>query len=307
MPPYNCIVVLGPTASGKTKLACQLAAALNGEIVSLDSRQIYKHLNIGTGKDLHEYKLDDQYIPYHLIDICDPNEQFYLHQFITELRVAFDQIRSKNKLPLLCGGTGLYLDALRKDFSFTQVEENAELREELADLSKEKLQERLLKFSTQLIKHVDQNSKKRLIRGIEVATQLSNQNLQIRNPTSIYQPYYIGIDISTEERKQNIQIRLNSRIANGLIEEVEMLLKIGLSHERLQHLGLEYKFVSLYLQGNISKDELLSQLKTAIYQFSKRQMTWFRKMEKEDVKIHWIKAGQCIQEFTEDWKRTHFS
>ncbi len=294
---YNCIVVLGPTASGKTRLACSLAHALNGEIISADSRQVYSHLNIGTGKDLEEYIVKGVKINYHIIDICDVHEQFYLHQFIQASENAFGLICAKKKLPIICGGTGLYLDSLRKDFSYTQIKEDAELRKELETLSKEELILRLKKFPSKLTAHVDNDSKKRIVRAIEVAEFLNqNPDKIVTEKEKIFRPYYIGINVNVEERKKAISERLTARINNGLIEEVKVLLDKGISHERLVFLGLEYKFVSFFLQNRISKLELYQQLETAIFQFSKRQMTWFRKMEKEGVKIHWIKKEEMEKE-----------
>lgn len=292
---FNCLVVLGTTASGKTRLACQLAYYLNGEIISADSRQVYKQLTIGSGKDLDEYLIHDKKIKYHLIDIIAPEEQFYLHQFIAELKNSFDKITSEHKLPIICGGTGLYLDALRKDFSLTQIKENEALRTELTPYSKEALILRLKKYPREYIQHVDIHSIKRLIRGIEVAEHLQQHQIAPVAFKSPYKPYYIGINIDIEERKRLISQRLLHRINTGLIEEVSQLLENGITHERLQLLGLEYKFVSDYLQKKLSKEELIRHLQTAIFQFAKRQMTWFRRMEKDGVHIHWINKTDSLE------------
>lgn len=288
MSAFNCIVVLGPTASGKTAFACHLAHALTGEIISADSRQVYRGLDIGTGKDLHEYVVNGHQIPFHLLDVAEPGEQFYLHNFMQQLHTAFTSIRARHKWPIVCGGTGLYLDALRKDFSLTQVPEDFELRAELEKLTKHELEAQLKKFTEDLVAHVDTTSRKRLIRGIEVASHLQTHPSLLNKRELPYRPLYIGIEVAAEERKQRITTRLQQRLDNGLIEETEQLLRQGLSHQRLQQLGLEYKFVSLYLLGEISRAELFTHLQTAIFQFAKRQMTWFRKMEKEQVPIHWI-------------------
>lgn len=288
MKAYNCIVILGPTASGKTHLACELAYVLNGEIISADSRQVYKNLDIGTGKDLEEYLVKGQQIPYHLIDVAEPSAQFYLHEFTEKLKQAFVEILSKNKLPIICGGTGLYLDALKKDFSFTQIKENEVLRKELELKTKEKLLERLESYPAEFTKQVDRNSKKRIIRGIEIAEHFSKKGNQLSKADLPYKPYYIGINTDVEERRKRISERLRQRLDEGLITEVEMLLASGISHERLNLFGLEYKFVSSYLKKEITKEELFTRLQTAIFQFAKRQMTWFRKMEKEGVEIHWV-------------------
>ncbi len=292
----NCLVILGPTASGKTQLACELAYHLNGEIISADSRQVYKHLNIGTGKDLEEYNVNGKKINYHLIDIIEPGEQFYLHDFVRELKISFDKISSQNKLPIICGGTGLYLDALHKDFSFTQIKENETLRKELETFSKEELQKHLAGYKNEKLKDVDLASKKRLMRAIEIAEYLKHNKTELKNVDLPYKPYHIGINLSNEKRKELTYKRLISRLDNGLIEEAENLLKNGMTHERLQFLGLEYKFLSFFLQNKISREELILHLSTAINQFSKRQMTWFRKIEKEGIKINWIDKGTEIKE-----------
>ena len=284
----NCLVILGATASGKTKLACELAHYLNGEIISADSRQVYKHLTIGTGKDLDVYTLNGKEINHHLIDIIEPNIQFYLHDFVRELKIAFDAITTSNKLPIICGGTGLYLDALRKDFSFTQIPQNEALRNALENLSKEDLLKKLNNYNFNELNKVDINSKKRLIRAIEIAEYLKATGSKLNANVLPYKPYYIGLKTGRDDRRINIDKRLILRIEAGLIEEVEALLKQDITHERLQFLGLEYKFISNYLLNKISKDELILQLSTAINQYAKRQGTWFRKMEKEGVNINWL-------------------
>lgn len=285
---YNCIVVLGPTASGKTKLACELAAALHGEIISLDSRQVYKGLDIGTGKDLHAYEINGEKIKYHLIDCCDPEKQFFLHDFVAGLKTAFTSVIEKKKLPILCGGTGLYLDALRKDFSFTQIAEDAKLRKELEHLNKEELVFRLEQFPEEHTNHVDRHSKKRLVRGIEVATYLAANTVVKENPLELYHPYYIGLNPGKKELETRITNRLQQRMQQGLVEEAQLLHQKGMSYERMEELGLEYKFLSAFLQNKIPKEEFFSLLATAIHQYAKRQRTWFRKMEKEGVNIDWL-------------------
>ncbi|MFO0356340.1 MAG: tRNA (adenosine(37)-N6)-dimethylallyltransferase MiaA [Sphingobacteriaceae bacterium] len=297
---YNCLVVLGPTASGKTKLACQLAYELNGEIISADSRQVYKGLTIGAGKDLNEYIVNGKQIPYHLIDIWETDKQFYLSDYIRELKKAFEHISSRNKLPIICGGTGLYLEVLEKDHSFTQIPENLELRNKLNELNKEELVEMLNNLRSEsdpstspdsnrdrVTHSVDLNSKKRIIRGIEIVVYLK-QHPNLKKEELLYKPKYIGIKVDAETRNQRIDDRLKYRLEHGLIEEAEGLLKQGISHERLQFLGLEYKFLSYYLQGQINKQELYTKLSTAIHQFAKRQMTWFRRMERQGIQIEWV-------------------
>ena len=299
---YNCIAVIGPTASGKTNLACKLAYHLNGEIISADSRQVYKHLTIGTGKDLESYIVNNKKINYYLIDITEPQHQFYLHDFIRELKTAFTKITDHKKLPIICGGSGLYIDALRKDFSLTQIKENENLRLELVKFSKEELQEKLISYNNNNLSHTDVNSTKRLIRAIEIAEAMKSSETNFTKTELPYKPYYIGIAVNNIERKHLINQRLHYRLEHGLIEEAEWLLNNGISHERLQFLGLEYKFLSYYLQHKINKDELHTKLSSAIYQFSKRQMTWFRKMEKEGVKINWIDKSESVEKLSEELK-----
>ena len=220
--------------------------------------------------------------------------------FIRELRIAFDKIKIKNKLPIICGGTGLYLDTLHKDFSFTQIKENEILRKQLEILSKEELLEKFKTYTYVELGNVDVNSKKRLLRAIEIAEHLKNSPTKLIANELPYRPYYIGIKLDVEKRRELIYNRLIFRLSHGLIEEVEDLLKKGLTHERLQFFGLEYKFISFYLQQKISKEELILQLSTAINQFAKRQMTWFRKMEKEEIKINWIDKDADYQNLIKD-------
>lgn len=296
MKQHNCIAVLGPTASGKTRLACLLASHLQGEIISADSRQVYRRLNIGTGKDLEEYRVNGAHIPYHLIDVAEPGTQFYLHEFMQALTVCFNDIVYRNKMPIICGGTGLYLDALRKDFSLTQIPENHTLRNELEHLDKNDLVQRLQIFPAQHVAGIDTSSKKRIIRGIEIATFLAMHPGHVKPQQLPYRPLYIGIKPDPEKRRMNISHRLTHRLNNGLIEEARDLLADGMTHEQLQRLGLEYKFLSLFLQNKITYMQLQQQLETAIFQFAKRQMTWFRKMEKEGVTIHWVEKNYNLNE-----------
>lgn len=293
---YNSLVVLGPTASGKTRLACELAAALEGEVLSFDSRQIYKGLDLGTGKDLSEYRVNGRAIPYHLIGIAEPAVKFYLHQFISAFAQAFRETQARGHLPVICGGTGLYLDALRKDFAFTAAPEDPEFRAQALDLSKAELLLLLEQFPQNLTQHVDRHSVKRLIRGIEVARYLSSHQLSASDPARLYHPYYIGIHLPLARLHERIQLRLEQRLKQGLVQEAEQLLREGLSHDRLRELGLEYKYLSLYLKGENNAEKLFEELFLAIKQFAKRQNTWFRKMEREGVKIHWVEAGTSARE-----------
>ena len=289
---YDSIVILGPTASGKTKLACLVAKRFEGEIISADSRQVYKALDIGTGKDLQEYVAEGVQVPVHLVDIKNAEDQFYLHEFQEKLSEAFDSISKRKKIPVICGGTGLYLDAIRKDFLFTQAPEDHELRRELNTKSKEQLSAILDGFPAENIAHVDRSSAKRMVRGIEVAIYLQQNKLLRKAQRLNCSPFYIGLNPAVEQRREDIALRLKMRLENGLVEEVYGLLQKNISHERLQTLGLEYRFISDHIQGRLTRAEMEARLLTAIIQYSKRQMTWFRRMEKEGIEIHWFNRTQ---------------
>lgn len=284
---YNSILIVGPTASGKTKLAVRVAAGLNGEIISLDSRQVYKHLNIGTGKDLEEYNFNGKTIPYQLIDIVEPTEKYHVARFQNDFQRAFAEISKENRLPVLCGGTGLYMDVVLKEQHFIHVPVDEKLREELMPLDRPALLLHFNSLSSDYHKHADTSTHKRLIRAIEIATYLTKQPFTRQLLIKI-NPLIIGVQTSLEERRMRIAQRLKNRIDNGLIEEVETLLTQGVNHEQLEYLGLEYKFISHYLQGKLNREIMIERLTVAIQQYAKRQMTWFRKMEREGVRINWI-------------------
>jgi tRNA dimethylallyltransferase len=284
-------VILGPTASGKTAVACAVAAAFGGEIISADSRQVYRKLDIGTGKDLHHYTLDGKEISYHLVDIRDPADQYYLHDFIRDSRKALEGIIARGSLPVICGGTGLYLDSLRKDMRNTLIPELPELRKELQNREKEALIREILSYPEEFSKHADLSSRKRIIRAIEIAEFFRKGGVLPSQAESPFRPLYIGIHADTELRKQLIRERLKERLQNGLTQEAKELEKDGLSLERMKFLGLEYKWLAAWLAASVDLTELEERLGTEIIQFSKRQMTWFRKMEREGVKIHWIGSG----------------
>ena len=284
---HNSVFIVGTTASGKTKLAVQLAYELNAEIISADSRQVYRGLDIGTGKDLNEYTFQEKKIPHHLIDVADVNDNFNLNDFLNQFVKSFQKIISKGKIPIVCGGTGLYFDAILKKHQFTSVPVNENLRKELEELSDEELQTKNPKF-------LPADTRKRLIRAIEIGRYLaSNKIEEIIFPE--INPMIIGIELSIDERRKKISERLKIRLENGLIDEVKHILDIGIPPKRLINLGLEYNFVTRYIQNELSYEEMFSQLEIAIFQFAKRQMTWFRKMEREGNKIHWVTVGSYPQ------------
>jgi tRNA dimethylallyltransferase len=291
---YNSIIITGPTASGKTALAAHLAYELNGEIISADSRQVYKKLNIGTGKDLAEYTVNNTPINHHLIDVAEVGTHFHLYDFITHFYGAFQAIEKLGKLPIICGGTGLYLDAIIKKHELAAIPNNFELRLQLEKLNLEQLIAKLFSYNNKP-ENADLTTKKRLVRAIEIADYLSNNNSPKTNFIDL-KPIIFALDLPKEARRNKISIRLKHRLENGMIDEVKDLINEGISHERLQFLGLEYQYISKYLLNEMSYDEMFLKLETSIHQYAKRQMTWFRKMEREGNQIHWLDATKPMEE-----------
>ncbi|TBO40019.1 tRNA (adenosine(37)-N6)-dimethylallyltransferase MiaA [Pedobacter kyonggii] len=290
MDQHNLIIILGATASGKTKLAVSVADAFNGEIISADSRQIFKRMDIGTGKDLQEYHINGKTIPYHLIDILAPGERYHVDAFKNDFYEAFETITKKNKIPILCGGTGMYIHSLLQNQTFTAIPVNQKLRDQLNLLSKEALISKLQSDNSQNIDHVDLSSKKRLIRALEIAEYLKHNQLETVERPEI-KPIIFGLKNEVEVTRAKILTRLNERFKAGLIEEIAQLLKEGISKETLIFYGLEYKFIVNYLDGLFTFDELKLKLGIAICQYAKRQNTFFRKMEKDNIEIIWLDAS----------------
>ena len=288
------LTILGPTACGKTTLAVALAHELNGEIISADSRQVYRGMDIGTGKDLDEYTIDGQKIAYHLIDICEAGEKYNVYEYQHDFHSAYSDIISRQKTPILCGGTGLYIESILKGFRLLKVPENPILRRELAEKPIEELKNILASY-TSLHNNSDLDSAKRTIRAIEIAKFTAEQPADYEEFSPI-KSTIIGLDISRDERREKITRRLKFRLENGMLEEIKTLLKSGIASENLIYYGLEYKFATLYLQKELTYNEMFTQLETAIHQFSKRQMTWFRGMERRGFKIHWINATLPTEE-----------
>ena len=293
------ITILGPTASGKTPVAARLAAEIDGEVISADSRQVYRRMDIGTGKDLADYVFDGKLIPYHLIDIREPGTKYNLFEYQQDFFDAYQDIRSRGKVPILCGGTGLYIEAVLKGYHLSPVPQNQELRNRLEGKSLAELTQMLteLKQKTGSNMHntTDVDSCQRAIRAIEIETY----NIEHPTPRRELPPVdsiIIGIDIDRELRREKITRRLKARLDEGMVDEVKALLEEGISPEDLIYYGLEYKFVTEYLIGQTSYDEMFTRLEIAIHQFAKRQMTWFRGMERRGFRIHWIDATLPMDE-----------
>jgi len=290
------IVILGPTATGKTAIATRLAAAVNGEIISADSRQVFRGMDIGTGKDLSEYMVDGNPIPYHLIDIVDPGTEYSLYNFQRDCYKAYDEIVARGNTPILCGGTGLYLESVIRAYPLVEVPVNEELRQQLEQLSLDQLSEMLAKFK-KLHNHTDTENRERVFRALEIETFYRDYPQKVENSRKVIQPMTVfGVRFDREVIRQRITKRLEERLENGLIEEVKRLIDGGITHERLQKYGLEYKYVSLYLQNKLNDQKLFEELNIAIHQFAKRQTTWFRRMGKNDIPIIWIDGSLSMDE-----------
>lgn len=283
---HPLITILGPTASGKTSLAVALAENINGEIISADSRQVYRSMDIGTGKDIADYKD----IPYHLIDILDAGEQYNLAVFQHDFQQALNKIRSTENTPILCGGSGMYIQSVLQDFNFTAIPRNEKLREDLKDSTLDELK-RVFNNSTFSTYPTTPNSKRHFIRAIETIEwqKLNKSQINpIKESSGINPSLIFGLNPKAEIRRERISDRLKKRLNEGLLKEVETLLSKGISAEKLIYYGLEYKWTTLYLEGKLNYSDFYSKLETAIHQFAKRQMTYFRKMEKDGLNIEWL-------------------
>jgi tRNA dimethylallyltransferase len=294
MPNYDLIAILGPTASGKTSFAATLAYELDTEIISADSRQIYREMDLGTGKDLADYTVNGKQIPYHLIDIAEPGYEYNVFEYQRDFLNAYQSIKQKGRLPVLCGGTGLYLESVLKGYQLIPVPENPELRTRLAGKTLAELTDILSNYKT-LHNSTDVDTAKRAIRAIEIEEYYATHDLSAREFPSI-NSLIIGVDIDRELRREKITKRLRQRLDEGMVEEVRQLLNKGIQPEDLIYYGLEYKYLTLYVTGEISFEEMFKQLEIAIHQFAKRQMTWFRGMERKGFKIHWIQASMPTDE-----------
>ncbi len=293
---YDMAVILGPTASGKTEVAVDLALKTEGEIISADSRQVYRGMDLGTGKDLNEYQTEAGQVPYHLIDIAEAGYQYNVYQYQKDFLKVFLNLKEREKFPVMCGGSGMYLEAVLKGYQLIQVPVNEKRREELHELTLEQLTE-LLSSYKKINNTSDIENKKRAIRAIEI------EEYRIANPETVFafpsiNSLIIGIHVDRETRRRRITSRLNQRLENGMADEVKGLLEQGLKPEELIYYGLEYKYLTLYVTGKITYEEMTDQLNIAIHQFAKRQMTWFRKMEREGFNIHWIDGSLPLMDKT---------
>jgi tRNA dimethylallyltransferase len=285
---YNVITVLGPTATGKTRLATQIADQFNGEIISADSRQVYTGMNLGTGKDYDDYIINKKKIPYYLIDIIEPTEEFNLFLFKELFYKAVSEIDKKKKLPIICGGTGLYLSAVIQNYKLNRKDNYSRI--ELEKLSFNELKSLFLILNKSPHNTTDLLDRERAITALMILQSGLNNYID----TSAIKSFIIGINPGREEIKKKISSRLRKRLESGMIEEVKYLMENGVSNERMLSFGLEYKYIAFYLSGKLSYNDMFQKLNSAIHSFAKRQMTWFRKMEKEGIRINWIESNDFI-------------
>ncbi|NDV95607.1 tRNA (adenosine(37)-N6)-dimethylallyltransferase MiaA [Dysgonomonas sp. 521] len=300
MKKYDSITIVGPTASGKTTFACHLAYSLGAEIISGDSRQVYRSMDIGTGKDLSDYTVNGENIPYHLIDIREAGDKYNIFEYQHDFHEAYTDIKSRDKLPIICGGSGLYIEAVLKGYSLVNVPENKELRERYANHTLPELTKILESYKT-LHNKTDVDTAQRAIRAIEIEEYKQAHPLE-QNEFPPLNSLVIGVDIDRELRRKKISERLKARLQEGMIEEIQEILDRGIAPDDLIYYGLEYKYVTLYLLKQLSYQEMYSQLEIAIHQFAKRQMTWFRGMEKRGIPIHWINAEMPADKKVEEVK-----
>lgn len=293
------ITILGPTASGKTQLAALLADRIGGEIISADSRQVYRRMDIGTGKDLDDYEVEGHTVPYHLIDIAEPGTRYTLFDYQRDFHTAYNDIQSRGRQPILCGGTGLYIEAVIRGYALSPVPQNPELRQQLEGKPLSELTTMLQKLKQQtgstMHNTTDVDSAQRAIRAIEIETY-NLRHATGRRTLPAVPSTIIGLAISRDDRRRRISERLRQRLDHGMIEEIEGLLHEGIAPDDLIYYGLEYRYITEYVIGRLSRQEMIRQLEIAIHQFAKRQMTWFRGMERRGLTIHWIDAMQPMSE-----------
>lgn len=291
---FNLLSVIGPTASGKTSLAVQLAVALGGEVISADSRQVYRGMDLGTGKDLEDYCVNGQVVPYHIIDIVDAGYKYNVFEYQRDFVKVWKDCQQRGVVPVLCGGSGLYVEAVLKGYKLLAVPVNEELRATLEGKGLQELAQRLSAYK-KLHNTTEIDTPKRAIRAIEIEEYYRTHPYEEKDFPRI-DALIVGVDVSREIRRERITHRLHERLENGMVEEVRRILESGVKPEDLIYYGLEYKYLTLYLIGELSYDEMVKQLNVAIHQFAKRQMTWFRKMERAGFNIHWLRAEMSMEE-----------
>lgn len=291
---YNLIVITGPTATGKTRFAAKLAVKIAGEIISADSRQVYRKMDLGTGKDYEDYQVEGAAIPYHLVDIHNPGYKYNVYEFQKDFLKVFIDIQQRDKHPILCGGTGMYIEAVTNNYKLIAVPVNEKLREELHDKSLPEL-EKILAGYKKLHNKSDSDTCKRAIRAIEIEEYYQTHAKEELDFPEI-NPIFLAIDVDRDTRRKRITNRLENRLEEGMVDEVQHLLDEGISPDDLIYYGLEYKYLTLFLTGKLSFDKMKSQLNTAIHQFAKRQMTWFRRMERNGTEIFWIDGMLPMEE-----------
>ena len=296
---YNLVTILGPTATGKTGVAATLASKIGGEVISADSRQVYRGMDLGTGKDYKDYFVNGVEIPSHLVDIEDAGVHYNVYRFQSDFIKVFNEVRSRHKFPVLCGGSGLYIEAVLKNYRLIEVPPNKALRKELKGKSLQELTEILKSLKPKLHNYTDVETDRRAVRAIEIE-KYYEEHPQVESEMPDIKSLNVGIDFDREMRRQRITTRLKQRLDEGMLDEVQRLLDSGLTPEQLIYYGLEYKFLTLHLIGELTFDEMFSKLEIAIHQFAKRQMTWFRGMEKRGTRIHWINGHLPMEEKVEE-------
>ena len=294
---YDLLAVIGPTASGKTAFAVRLALALGGEVISADSRQVYRGMDIGTGKDLEEYVVEGQQVPCHLVDIVEAGYKYNVFEYQADFLRVWEDCRRRGVVPVLCGGSGLYVEAVLKGYKLLAVPVNEELRASLEGMPLPELAARLATYK-KLHNTTEIDTPKRAIRAIEIEEYYRTHPYEEKDFPQL-RPLIVGVEVSREVRRERITRRLHERLEQGMVEEVRQLLDSGVAPENLIYYGLEYKYLTLYLTGKLSYDAMVEQLNVAIHQFAKRQMTWFRKMEREGFEIRWLDAGLPLEERVE--------
>ena len=302
---YDMVTILGPTACGKTSFATRLAFDVGGEIISADSRQVYRGMDIGTGKDLSDYVIDGIEVPYHLIDIENAGEKYNLYRYQNDFLDAYNKIKTNGNVPILCGGTGLYIESVLRSYRLSHVPQNPELRASLEGKSLEELTNILSSYK-RLHNTTDVDTAQRAIRAIEIEDFYKQEPMDERDFPQI-ESLVIGLDIDRDLRRQKISMRLRQRLDEGMVDEIRGILNAGVSPEALIYYGLEYKFVTQYVIGELTYEDMVSQLEIAIHQFAKRQMTWFRGMERRGIEIHWISTDKSLEERLEMVKKLMFA